>query len=130
MSRPSRRTLSVDATLTMMPFVPETRTPASTPVAIMLIDFVIVNRPKLPGSRTLISPPAAVFEMVPANVLQGAVRLHGLASSPTPDTHVRDACAWAGSAFRHMATVPIAMANKTTRRMSDTPFERWESRLA
>jgi hypothetical protein len=28
--------------------------------------------------------------------LQGAVRLHGLASSPTPDTHVRGAWALAG----------------------------------
>src|SRR5262249_12949184 len=31
--------------------------------------------------------------MAPAKVLQGAVRLHGLASSPAPDTHVR--VAWA-----------------------------------
>ena len=29
--------------------------------------------------------------MAPAQVLQGAVRLHGLASSQTPDTQVRDA---------------------------------------
>jgi hypothetical protein len=27
--------------------------------------------------------------MAPANVLHGAVRLHGFASSPTPDTQVR-----------------------------------------
>jgi len=33
--------------------------------------------------------------IAPANVLQGAVRLHGLASSPTPETHVRVACACA-----------------------------------
>jgi hypothetical protein len=31
--------------------------------------------------------------MAPANVLHGAVRLQGLASSPTPDTQVRLACA-------------------------------------
>jgi hypothetical protein len=31
--------------------------------------------------------------MAPAKVLQGAVRLHGLASSPTPEIHVR--VAWA-----------------------------------
>jgi hypothetical protein len=31
--------------------------------------------------------------IAPANVLHGAVRLHGLASFPTPDTHVRVACA-------------------------------------
>ncbi len=50
---------------------------------------MIVTAPKPPESSTLISPPAAVFEIAPANVLHGAVRLHGLASSPTPDTHVR-----------------------------------------
>ena len=36
-----------------------------------------------------------VFEIAPAKVLHGAVRLHGLASLPVPDTHVRVACAWA-----------------------------------
>jgi hypothetical protein len=56
---------------------------------LIVSDFVIVTPPKPPGSRQLISPPAAVFEIAPANVLHGAVRLHGLASSPTPDTHVR-----------------------------------------
>jgi hypothetical protein len=30
-----------------------------------------------------------VFEIAPAKVLQGDTRLQGLASSPTPDTHVR-----------------------------------------
>ena len=58
----------------------------------MAIDFVIVTAPKPPGSMQLISPPLAVFEIAPANVLHGAVRLHGLASSPTPETHVRVAC--------------------------------------
>jgi hypothetical protein len=38
-------------------------------------------------------PAAAVFEIAPAKVLQGAVRLHGLTSSPTPETQVR--VAWA-----------------------------------
>jgi hypothetical protein len=33
--------------------------------------------------------------MAPAKVLHGAVRLHGLTSSPTPDTQVRVACALA-----------------------------------
>src|SRR5260221_9108366 len=37
----------------------------------------------------LISPAGAVLEMAPAKVLHGAVRLQGLASSPTPETHVR-----------------------------------------
>src|SRR5215510_16127862 len=63
----------------------------------MVIDFVIVTLPKPPGSSTLISPPRAVFEIAPAKVLHGAVRLHGLASSPTPETQVRVACAFAGA---------------------------------
>jgi hypothetical protein len=41
----------------------------------------------------LISPPSAVLEIAPAKVLHGAVRLQGLASSPTPETHVL--VAWA-----------------------------------
>src|SRR5436190_18294641 len=41
------------------------------------------------GIETVISPPAAVFEIAPGKVLHGAVRLHGLASSPTPETQVR-----------------------------------------
>jgi len=45
----------------------------------------------------VISPPAAVFEIAPGKVLHGAVRLHGLASSPTPETQVR-VCACAGAA--------------------------------
>src|SRR5258705_7042177 len=68
----------------------------------------MVTAPKPPGSRTSISPPAAVFEIAPANVLHGAVRLQGLTSSPTPDTHVRDACAWAREAN---ANVKVAIAN-------------------
>ena len=64
----------------------------------MVIALMIVTAPKPPGSRQLISPPAAVFEMAPAKVLQGAVRLHGLTSSPTPETHVRVAWAEAGAA--------------------------------
>src|ERR1700688_2782182 len=103
------RTLSVAATLTMMPSVPETSTPPSTPSAIRLIDWVMVTAPKPPGSSALISPPGAVFEMAPANVLHGAVRLHGLASSPTPDTHVRVAWACAGAAH-NIATLAIARA--------------------
>jgi hypothetical protein len=59
----------------------------------MVIDFVIVTAPKPPGSSTEISPQGAVFEIAPANVLHGAVRLHGFASSPTPETQVRVACA-------------------------------------
>ncbi len=71
----------------------------------MVIAFVIVTAPNPPGSRQLISPLAAVFEIAPAKVWHGAVRLHGLASSPTPDTHVRVACALADAEnnARHIA---------------------------
>src|SRR5437773_381567 len=77
------------APLMMMPVVPAARMPAVVLFPSMVIDFVIVTAPKPPGSSASISPPAAVFEMAPAKVLHGAVRLHGFASSPTPDTHVR-----------------------------------------
>jgi hypothetical protein len=53
----------------------------------------MVTPPNPAGSSASISPPAAVFEIAPAQVLQGAVRLHGLTSSPVPETHVRVACA-------------------------------------
>jgi hypothetical protein len=59
----------------------------------MVIDLVIVTAPNPPGSRQLISPFTAVLDMAPAKVLQGAVRLQGLASSPTPETQVLGACA-------------------------------------
>src|SRR6266550_6259878 len=65
------------------------------PVQSIMIDFVIVTAPNPPGSRQLMMPGLAVFEIAPANVLHGAVRLHGLTSSPTPDTQVRVACACA-----------------------------------
>lgn len=98
MSRPSRSTLSVGATSTTMPLVPDTSTPAKILSDLMVIDFVMVTAPNPPGSRTLISPPMEVFELAPAKVLHGAVREQGLASSPTPETQVRVACAkaWAG----------------------------------
>src|SRR5213083_2933657 len=77
------------AALTMMPVVPLARIAAKPQVPSIVRDFVIVTVPKLPGSSTSISPPSAVFESAPAKVLHGAVRLPGLTSSPTPDTHVR-----------------------------------------
>src|ERR1700752_5013188 len=77
----------------MMPLVPETTTPAVPASQLIVTALVITTAPKAPGSRQLISPAAAVLEIAPAKVLQGAVRLHGLASSPTPDTHVLTACA-------------------------------------
>src|SRR5580700_10782151 len=92
-----RVTVAVAGACTTIPFVPATSTDATwPPPPSIVIAFVIVNAPKPPGSKTLISPPAAVLEIAPAKVLQGAVRLHGLASSPWPDTHVRFAWALAG----------------------------------
>src|SRR5215813_13975174 len=81
---------------TMMPLVPETSTPPSpapSPQSSVMA-LVIVTAPNPPGSRQSISPPGAVLEIAPAHVLHGAVRLHGLTSSPTPDTQVRLACAY------------------------------------
>src|SRR5580658_9064532 len=101
----------------LKPFVPETRTPASTPTHLIAIDLVMVTAPKPPGSRQLISPAAAVLEIAPAKVLQGAVRLQGLASSPTPETQVRVACAWAGADARNGAKNPIIKASKAMRRI-------------
>src|SRR5438128_8691688 len=83
---------SVAAALTTMPLVPATRTDATCPPPpSMVMAFVMVRAPNPPGSRASILPAAAVLEIAPANVLQGAVRPHGLASSPTPDNQVRDA---------------------------------------
>src|SRR3954471_14622759 len=79
----------------MAPGEPADRMPARVPVPLIVIDLVMVTTPKPPGSRTEISPLSAVLEMAPAKVLHGAVRLHGFASSPTPETQVRVACAWA-----------------------------------
>src|SRR5215469_4000598 len=79
---------------TTIPLVPATRTDATwPPPPSMVMDLVIVSAPNPPGSKASISPPGAVLEIAPANVLQGAVRLQGFASSPTPDTQVR--VAWA-----------------------------------
>src|SRR5438270_13861786 len=73
-----------------MPLARIDPTPARQSIVSVL---VMVTCPKPPGSRQSISPPAAVFEMAPPKVLQGAVRLQGFTSSPTPETQVRVACA-------------------------------------
>jgi hypothetical protein len=86
---PRKITSLVDVPFTMIPFTREAVIPASVPSPLIVMDLVIVTAPKPPGSNTEISPHVAVFEIAPAKVLQGAVRLHGLASSPTPDTQVR-----------------------------------------
>src|SRR5262245_4139774 len=97
MFSPRNTTVSVAPAATLIPFTPVTSTPACALRPSIVIDLVIVTPPNPPGSSTSISPPAAVFEIAPANVLHGAVRLHGLASSPTPETQVRVACALAGA---------------------------------
>jgi hypothetical protein len=48
--------------------------------------------------------------IAPANVLQGAVRLHGLASSPTPDTHVL--VAWALAITEKPPTITTNVNNR------------------
>jgi len=69
------------------PFVPTTKTLETPGPPSMVIDLVMVRASKPPGSRQSISPLPAVFDMAPANVLHGAVREQGFASSPTPDTY-------------------------------------------
>src|SRR2546421_5585688 len=95
MSMLRRMILWFVSALTMMPWTPDDRTLPSVPVQSIMISFVIVTAPNPPGSRQLMMPGLAVLEIAPAKVLHGAVRLHGLTSSPTPETQVRVACAWA-----------------------------------
>src|SRR2546423_550619 len=90
--------------LTMIPFTPEESMLASVPLPSMVIGLVMVTAPNPPGSSASMMPPDAVLEMAPANVLHGAVRLHGLASSPTPETHVRVACANADALVKSKRT--------------------------
>src|ERR687884_2226066 len=103
-------TLSVAfARLTITPLVKEARIPEAKAPPSIVMDLVIVTAPKPPRSRASISPAAAVFEMAPAKVLQGAVRLQGLASSPTPETQGRVACAWASELqIKERATTMMA----------------------
>lgn len=108
--------------LMKMPLVPAASTLPRLPWLTMAIDLVMVTAPKPPGSRTLISPPAAVFEMAPANVLHGAVRLQGLASSPTPDTQVR--VAWADASVAETRRRPMPMVTIRRVRMKLTSGER------
>src|SRR5215510_16546647 len=99
MSRP-RRVTTTPAPLMLIALVPAARTLPNVAVQSMVIDLVMVTAPNPPGSRQLMMPLTAVLEIAPAKVLQGAVRLHGLASSPTPETQVRVAWACAGSELR------------------------------
>src|SRR5713226_2510853 len=102
-----------EAMLMLIAFVPLARIEEMQHPS-MVIDFVMVTAPKPPGSSASISPPTAVFEMAPAKVLQGAVRLHGLAASPTPETQVR--LAWAlAIALQARITITIEKAVTTKR---------------
>src|SRR5437016_5404136 len=101
--------LTLALSLTLMALNPAASIEAKVPPPSIVIDLVIVTAPKPPGSMQSISPPSAVFDIAPAKVLHGAVRLQGLASSPTPDTQVRVACAWANEANANMK-IAIASA--------------------
>src|SRR5262245_22905653 len=103
-----RRCTTAVAALTITPLTLAARIPACTPSPSMVMDLVTVTAPKPPESTALMYPPVAVLLIVPAKVLHGAVRLHGFASSPTPDTHVRVACAWASDAERTTSAAPRA----------------------
>src|ERR1700755_2063398 len=79
------------------------------------MDLVMVTAPNPPGSSASISPPAAVLEIAPGKVLHGAVREHGLTSSPTPEIQVRVACDDAPVGAMNMAahakakTIPLTL---------------------
>src|SRR5215467_12735951 len=109
MERPLIVITSVAAALITIPFTRDARIEARVPVPSSVIDLVIVTAPKPPGSSASISPPAAVLEIAPAHVLHGAVRLQGLASSPTPETHVRVACACKALAPTHAVSNTTAI---------------------
>src|SRR5262252_6788048 len=83
--------------------------PAYFPPPSMVIDLLMVTRPKPPDSLTTISPPAFVFARAPAKVLQGFALVPGLLSSPDGATHVRFDCARAGEMLsRQMAAAAIS----------------------
>ena len=64
------------------------------------------------GQVASISPQSAVRETAPGQVLHGAVRLHGFASSPRPDTHVRVACACACDVIAQKQIAHATMTKK------------------
>src|SRR5262245_39483130 len=94
---------------------PVASTPAcDPPEPSIVIDLVMGTPPTPPGSRTSMNPPTAVLLIAPASVWHGAVRLHGLASLPTPETQVRVACACAAVAV----TITIAAPRARVRRQA------------
>src|SRR3954467_12109036 len=122
-------TVDVAGALTMMPLTVALRMPANVPSPLMVMPLVIVTAPKPPGSSTEISPLSAVFEIAPANVLHGAVRLHGFASSPTPETQVLVACALAVEAVI-VSTDKIrrSLVRKRIIESLSSELHRWSSR--
>src|SRR5215216_4764935 len=115
--------LTFVAMLMLTPLTPEARIEACAPAPSMVMDLVMVMVPKPPESSTVISPLMKVLEIAPAKVLQGAVRLHGLTSSPTPETQVRVACAWAGAAYRAgTSSVPRAVSETASFFMLSSPY--------
>ena len=115
-----RMTISVAAALTLIPFVSDPRMEPSTPPPSMVVDLVMVTVPKPSGSSTEMTPAAAVLLIAPAKVLQGAVRQHGLASSPTPMAQVRIACACAPAASPRSDAAPNEPRSQRSWRMSHT----------
>src|SRR5216683_2754240 len=78
-------------------------------VAVVLTRMPFWLKPMMMVSSTCTAWAAVtLMPLTPTLAPQGAVRLHGLASSPTPDTQVRVACAWAMDA---KANVNIAIAS-------------------
>ena len=114
-SSPRRTTSSLGPALTTTPLTAALVCPSVTPVKSIEIAVVLSSVPKAPWSIALISPPAAVLLMVPAKVLHGAVREHGLASSPTPETYVR--VAWAFADGARIAAPPSSAAAVSAARL-------------
>src|SRR5215204_1583817 len=84
-----RRFTTIPAPLMVMPSNPGARTPPNTPPQSIVTDLVMLTAPNPPGARQLMMPLATVLVRAPAKLLHGAARLHGLPSSPAPDTQVR-----------------------------------------
>src|SRR5215467_2311238 len=117
-----RRFTVIPAPLMLMPLVSAARTEPNVPLQSIVIDFVIVTAPKPPGSRQSISPLGAVLEIAPAKVLHGATRLQGFASSPTPDTQVRVACALARAHVKNRIATAETVLNMYLVIITDLPF--------
>src|SRR5216683_814031 len=116
-------TTSLAPAAMLIALVPETRIDPKVALQLSVIDLVMVMAPNPPGSRQSISPATAVLEIAPAKVLQGAVRLHGFASSPTPETQVRLAWALAGAPDRRtVSAAPRIAKNPSLFRIMFAPL--------